>query len=79
MPDDHSNLRETVQQALADHDLVLVNAGSSAGSHDYNAYRAGGLFKEAIRVFEENLETCQEALGADHPASFRNHSSLANC
>ena len=36
-PDDPSNLRETVQKALAGHDLVIVNAGSSAGSHDYTA------------------------------------------
>lgn len=37
VPDDHAAIRETVQKALAGHDLVIVNAGSSAGSHDYTA------------------------------------------
>ncbi len=36
-PDDFEGIRKAVAQAAADHDLVLVNAGSSAGSEDYTA------------------------------------------
>jgi putative molybdopterin biosynthesis protein len=37
VPDDHETIRSTAQQALADHDVVIINAGSSAGSEDYTA------------------------------------------
>ena len=37
VPDDAVTICETVQNALAGHDLVIINAGSSAGSHDYTA------------------------------------------
>lgn len=37
VPDQHTLLRAAVTGALVDHDLVVVNAGSSAGSEDYTA------------------------------------------
>lgn len=37
VPDDRATILATVQQALATHDLVLINAGSSAGSEDHTA------------------------------------------
>jgi len=36
-PDDRALIRDRVASALAQHDVVLVNAGSSAGSEDYTA------------------------------------------
>jgi len=36
-PDDPEQIKATVLTALAEHDLVVVNAGSSAGSHDFTA------------------------------------------
>ncbi len=36
-PDDFDAIRERVAQAAQEHDLVLVNAGSSAGSEDFTA------------------------------------------
>jgi putative molybdopterin biosynthesis protein len=38
VPDDLAAIRTAVRSAACDHDLVLVNAGSSAGSEDYTAY-----------------------------------------
>jgi putative molybdopterin biosynthesis protein len=35
--DDHERLRERVADALARHDVVVINAGSSAGSEDFTA------------------------------------------
>ena len=35
--DDFALIRDTVKGAMADYDLVIVNAGSSAGSEDYTA------------------------------------------
>ncbi|MEZ4861263.1 MAG: molybdopterin biosynthesis protein [Caldilineaceae bacterium] len=35
--DDYVTIRDLVAQALAEHDLVVINAGSSAGSEDYTA------------------------------------------
>jgi putative molybdopterin biosynthesis protein len=35
--DEYERIKEAVREAAADHDLVLVNAGSSAGSEDYTA------------------------------------------
>jgi len=35
--DDYTAIRDRVVEALADHDLVAINAGSSAGSEDYTA------------------------------------------
>jgi putative molybdopterin biosynthesis protein len=37
VPDDYSAIRDAAQRALSDHDLVIINAGSSAGSEDYTA------------------------------------------
>ena len=37
VPDELDAIREAVAQAAQEHDLVLVNAGSSAGSEDYTA------------------------------------------
>jgi putative molybdopterin biosynthesis protein len=35
--DDYERIKAVVREAAADHDLVLVNAGSSAGSEDFTA------------------------------------------
>lgn len=35
--DDYAAIRDSVAAALADHDLVAINAGSSAGSEDFTA------------------------------------------
>ncbi len=43
VPDDLSAIEAAVKDALASHDLVLVNAGSSAGSRDYTARVVGSL------------------------------------
>ncbi|MCO6449452.1 MAG: molybdopterin biosynthesis protein [Caldilineales bacterium] len=37
LADDYEAIKKTVIAALEDHDLVVVNAGSSAGSEDYTA------------------------------------------
>ncbi len=37
VPDDYDRITAAVSQALPVHDLVVVNAGSSAGSHDFAA------------------------------------------
>lgn len=37
IPDDFEAIRDRVREAAEEHDLVLVNAGSSAGSEDYTA------------------------------------------
>ena len=37
VPDDYAQLKETVKEAVEDYDIVVVNAGSSAGSQDYTA------------------------------------------
>ncbi len=38
VPDKYEAIRAAVRSAACDHDLVLVNAGSSAGSEDYTAH-----------------------------------------
>ena len=38
VPDNFEAIREAASEAAADHDLILVNAGSSAGSEDYTAH-----------------------------------------
>lgn len=35
--DDHARIRSVVQEAAASHDLVLISAGSSAGSEDFTS------------------------------------------
>jgi putative molybdopterin biosynthesis protein len=42
-PDDHGQLRDRVEAALARHDVVVINAGSSAGSEDFTARVVAGL------------------------------------
>ena len=37
VPDDYDMLKSVIRQAAADYDVVVVNAGSSAGSEDYTA------------------------------------------
>lgn len=37
VPDDYDRLRAAVEQAIAEYDVVMVNAGSSAGREDYTA------------------------------------------
>jgi putative molybdopterin biosynthesis protein len=37
VPDDFEKIKATVSEAAAGHDLVLLNAGSSAGSEDFSA------------------------------------------
>jgi putative molybdopterin biosynthesis protein len=37
VPDDLEAIRNAISDAAVDHDLVLINAGSSAGSEDYTA------------------------------------------
>ena len=37
LPDDYPRLRQTILDALEEYDVVIVNAGSSAGSQDYTA------------------------------------------
>jgi putative molybdopterin biosynthesis protein len=41
--DEYELLKERISKALDEHDLVLVNAGSSAGSEDYTARIVGEL------------------------------------
>ena len=38
VPDDFEAIQAAVRQAMPDHDLILLNAGSSAGSEDYTAH-----------------------------------------
>jgi putative molybdopterin biosynthesis protein len=38
VPDEYEAIKQAVRQAAEAHDLVLVNAGSSAGSEDYTAH-----------------------------------------
>jgi putative molybdopterin biosynthesis protein len=52
-PDDLDRISAAVYQAAASHDLVLVNAGSSAGSEDYTAQvveRLGELLVHGVAV-----------------------------
>ncbi len=43
VPDDAAQIREAVAEAARTHDLVLINAGSSAGTEDYTARVVGAL------------------------------------
>ena len=42
-PDDYQLLQERLEQAVAESDLVLINAGSSAGREDYTARLVGEM------------------------------------
>ncbi len=43
LPDDYRALRERIAEAAREHDLVIVNAGSSAGSEDFTARAVADL------------------------------------
>jgi putative molybdopterin biosynthesis protein len=43
VPDRRDLLRAAIERALAEHDIVVVNAGSSAGAEDYTAAALGEL------------------------------------
>jgi putative molybdopterin biosynthesis protein len=48
LPDRREDLRAAIERGLADHDIVVVNAGSSAGSEDYTAEVLAGLGQVAV-------------------------------
>ena len=48
MPDDYERLKRAVQDALADHDIVVINAGASAGRRDFTASLVADLGKLVI-------------------------------
>lgn len=53
VPDHLAEIESAVGQAASDHDLVLVNAGSSAGSEDYTAHivqKLGRLLVHGVAV-----------------------------
>ncbi|WP_258358635.1 molybdopterin-binding protein [Moorella sulfitireducens] len=52
-PDDYRLLQERLLQAVAENDLVLINAGSSAGRDDYTA----GLVAELGQVLTHGVAT----------------------
>lgn len=43
VPDDFERLTAAVRMAAKDHDLILINAGSSAGAEDFTAHVVEGL------------------------------------
>ncbi len=53
LPDDKDLIRDTVNRALNEYDMVIINAGSSAGSEDYTAQvvqELGTLFAHGVAV-----------------------------
>ncbi|MDN5347085.1 MAG: molybdopterin molybdotransferase [Clostridia bacterium] len=50
-PDDYNLLRERLFEAISQADIVIINAGSSAGQEDY----AAGLIAEAGRVYTHGV------------------------
>ncbi len=53
LPDDFDLIRDTVDKALNDHDMVIINAGSSAGEEDYTARvveSLGTLFVHGVAI-----------------------------
>lgn len=46
--DDYAALKQAVSEALRDHDLVAINAGSSAGSEDYTSTLVSELGKLCV-------------------------------
>ncbi len=58
LPDDFERIRQSVECALAGYDLVVVNAGSSAGSEDYTA----GVIESLGRVLVHGI-----AIRPGHP------------
>ncbi len=53
VPDDFSHIKAVVQEAVATHDVVVINAGASAGSEDFTAAVVkdlGELFVHGIAI-----------------------------
>ncbi|HSF80101.1 MAG TPA: molybdopterin biosynthesis protein, partial [Anaerolineales bacterium] len=53
IPDDFEHIRDRVIEAAGDHDLILLNAGSSAGAEDFSAKvveSVGELFVHGVAV-----------------------------
>ncbi len=53
LPDDFALIREAVDRALDEYDMIIINAGSSAGSEDYTARVVedlGTLFAHGVAV-----------------------------
>jgi len=48
VPDEYDQLKTALQQALADHDIVVTNAGASAGRRDYIASLLADLGKAVV-------------------------------
>lgn len=48
VPDEYPRVLEAIREALKEHDLVVVNAGSSAGSEDFTAAAVGELGKVLV-------------------------------
>lgn len=61
VPDDYESIKAAVVEAARTHDLVLVNAGSSAGSEDYTAH----VIAELGRVLVHGI-----AVRPGHPVIF---------
>lgn len=53
VPDEYPQIKATVEEAVATHDVVIINAGSSAGSEDFTASvvtELGELFVHGIAI-----------------------------
>ena len=48
VPDEYEQLKAAIQQALAEHDIVVTNAGASAGKRDYIASILADLGKVVV-------------------------------
>ena len=59
LPDDFDRIRAATAAALADHDLVVINAGSSAGSEDFTARVIHGNVSVRVHGFAFFRETRQ--------------------
>jgi putative molybdopterin biosynthesis protein len=47
-PDDYDQLKNVIRDAVAEHDIVVVNAGASAGRRDFTASLVGDLGKVVV-------------------------------
>ena len=47
-PDDYDRLKNAIRDAVAEHDIVVVNAGASAGRRDFTASLVGDLGKVIV-------------------------------
>jgi len=48
MPDDYDQLKKAIREALSEHDIVVVNAGASAGRRDFTASLVADLGKVIV-------------------------------